>query len=173
VSDNRLAGLLRTRMLARIATFAMRRERIQGFAFRVVSQTGIQYRKSPLSRSLEGLPRGAPRGGDRFPWLRLKFRADGPAEDLFEKLDDTRLTLLVVGQPPPPEGALDLGDLLRIHAIPADPVNDVELARAQIPRPSFYLLRPDGHVGLCGVRLGAGAIARYVADHLGLSMRGT
>jgi hypothetical protein len=151
----------------------MRRGRIQGFAFRVVSQTGIRYRRSPLSQSLEGLPDGAPRAGDRFPWLRLKFRADGPAEDLFEKLDDTRLTLLVVGQPPPPDGAPDLGDLLRIHSIPADPVNDVELARARIPRPSFYLLRPDGHVGLCGVRLEAGAVARYVSDRLGLSMRGT
>ncbi len=56
VSDSWLAGLLRTKILARIAAFAMSRERIQRFAFRVVSQIGIQYRKSPLSKSLEGLP---------------------------------------------------------------------------------------------------------------------
>src|SRR5262245_28172444 len=84
VSDSWLAGLLRTRILARIAAFAMSRERIQGFGFRVVSQTGIHYRASPLSQSLPGLPHDAPRAGDRFPWLRLKFRADGPVEDLFE-----------------------------------------------------------------------------------------
>ena len=111
VSDSWLAGLLRTKVLARIAAFAMSRERIQRFAFRTVSQTGIHYRKSPLSKSLEGLPDGAPRAGDRFPWLRLKFRTNGSVEDLFQKLDDTQFNLIVIGQPLPPEGALRLGDL--------------------------------------------------------------
>jgi 2-polyprenyl-6-methoxyphenol hydroxylase-like FAD-dependent oxidoreductase len=171
VSDNLLAGLFRTQILARIAALAMSHERIQKIAFRVISQTGIQYRTSPLSKSLEGLPDNAPRAGDRFPWLRLKFRANGSVEDLFQKLDDTRLNLIVVGQPPPPEGALDLGDLLRIHTISVDPFNDEELARAQIPRPSFYLVRPDGHVGLCGTRLEAAALTRYVSERLGLSVR--
>jgi 2-polyprenyl-6-methoxyphenol hydroxylase-like FAD-dependent oxidoreductase len=171
VSDSWLAGLLRTQVLARIGAFAMSRDRIQRAAFRVVSQTGIRYGNSPLSKSLEALPRGAPRAGDRFPWLRLKFSVDGSVEDLFEKLDDTRLTLIVTGQPSPPEGALDFYDLIRIHVIPADPANDGELARAQIPRPSFYLLRPDGHVGLCGVRLEAADVARYVSERLRLRVR--
>ena len=170
VSDSRLAGLLRTKILARIAAFAMSRERIQTAAFRVVSQTGIHYRKSSLSKSLEGLPESAPRGGDRFPWLRLKFRADGSVEDLFQKLDDTQFDLIVIGQPSPPEGTLNLGGLLRIHVIPVDPINDVELARIQIPQPSFYLVRPDGHVGLCGVRLEAAAVERYVSERLRLAI---
>jgi hypothetical protein len=167
VSDSWLAGLLRTQVLARIGAFAMSRVGIQSAAFRVVSQTGIHYRESPLSKSLDGLPHSAPRAGDRFPWLRLKLRADGLVEDLFGKLDDTRLTLIVIGQPSPPESALDIRDFLRTHAIPADPLNDMELARAQIPQPSFYLLRPDGHVGLCGTRLEAAAIVRYVSERLG------
>jgi 2-polyprenyl-6-methoxyphenol hydroxylase-like FAD-dependent oxidoreductase len=167
VSDSWLAGLLRTQVLARIGAFAMSRVGIQRAAFRVVSQTGIHYRESPLSKSLDGLPHSAPRAGDRFPWLRLKLHADGLVEDLFGKLDDTRLTLIVIGQPSPPESALDIGDFLRTHAIPADPLNDMELARAQIPQPSFYLLRPDGHVGLCGTRLEAAAIVRYVSERLG------
>ena len=171
VSDSRLAGLLRTQILARIAAFAMSRERIQRAAFGVVSQTGIHYRTSSLSKSLEGLPTGAPRAGDRFPWLRLKFEANGPVEDLFQKLDDTRLNLIVMGQPSPAERALALADLLRIHAIPVDPFNDAELARAQFPRPSFYLVRPDGHIGLCGVHLDVAAATRYVSEHLRLEVR--
>ena len=110
------------------------------------------------------MPEGAPRAGDRFPWLQLKLRENGPLEDLFEKLDDTRFNLIVIGQPGPAEGALDLGDRLRAHVIPEDAVNERALARAQISGPSFYLLRPDGHVGLAGTRLEAGAVARYLAD---------
>jgi 2-polyprenyl-6-methoxyphenol hydroxylase-like FAD-dependent oxidoreductase len=169
VSDSWLAGLLRTKVLARIAAFAMSREPIQRFAFRVISQIGIRYRKSSLSQSLEGMPDGAPRAGDRFPWLRLKFRADGPVEDSFHKIDDAQFTLIVIGQPAEPSP--DFGELLSVHVIPADPTNDAELARAQIPRPSFYLLRPDGHIGLCGVRFDAAAIKRYVSERLHFAAR--
>ena len=170
VSDSWLAGLFRTKILARIAAFAMSRQRIQRIAFRVVSQIGIHYRTSALSKSLDGLPAGAPRAGDRFPWLRLTFRANGPVEDSFQKLDDTRFNLLVIGQLSPPEGALSLGDLLVIHAIPADLANDAELARAQIPQPSFYLVRPDGHVGLCGVRLEIAAVRRFLSERMRLGV---
>jgi hypothetical protein len=165
VSDNPLAGLLRTQVLARIAAFAMRRERIQRLAFRIVSQTGIGYRASPLSQSTERLPDGAPQAGDRFPWLRLRLHEVGPVEDLFQRLDDMRLHLLLFGQALP-DGALQLGDLLRVVVIPADAANDAELGRARIPRPSFYLLRPDGHVGLCGVRLDVALLASYAAEQL-------
>ena len=173
VADSWLAGVLRTQILARIAAFAMSRERIQSFAFRVVSQTGIHYRKTPLSVSLGELPDSAPHAGDRFPWLRLNCRPDRPVEDLFELLDDTRFNLIVIGQPPPPREELALGDLLRIHVIPADPVNDAELVRAEIPQPSFYLLRPDGHVGICGARLEAARVARYLSESLRLKAIGT
>ena len=58
------------------------------------------------------------------------------------------------------------GALVRVHAIPADPANDAELARAGIPQPSFYLVRPDGHVGLCGGRFDADAVRRYLSEAL-------
>ncbi len=169
VSDSWLAGLLRTKILARVAAFALGINRIQSFAFRTVSQTGIHYRQSSLSQSEDGLPAGAPRGGDRFPWLRLRLEPTGAREDLFQAFDDLHFRLIVIGQPVPAEGSLNLGDLLRVHLIPSNPVNDAELARAQIPRPSFYLLRPDGHVGLCGARLDAAAVKRYVSERLHLA----
>ena len=166
VSGNWLAGFLRTQILARVAAFAISRERIQKFAFRVVSQTGIHYRNSSLSESTEDPPRRAPRAGDRFPWLRLKFSRNGPVEDLFRKLDDTLFHLIVIGQTALSERESGFGDLLNIHEIPDDPVNEAELARAKVSRPSFYLLRPDGHVGLCGERLEVTAVARYASERL-------
>ncbi len=170
VSDSRLAGLVRTRVMPRVLGLALRTGPVQRIFFRTISQTGIRYRTSPLSEALAGLPENGPRAGDRFPWLRLKFRANGPAEDLFGRLDDTRFNLIVVGQPALPDGVPELDDLLRIHEVPSDPANDRELARANIFGPSFYLLRPDGHVGLAGARLDGVAARRYVSERLHLHM---
>jgi len=121
-----------------------------------------------LSKSLGTMPVEGPTAGDRFPWLKLRFAASGPVEDSFAKLDDTSFHLLVFGGELPGTDAGAFGELLRIHAIPADPANEAELARARIPRRSFYLIRPDGHVGLCGTHIDAGAIARYATESLGL-----
>jgi 2-polyprenyl-6-methoxyphenol hydroxylase-like FAD-dependent oxidoreductase len=171
VSDSWMAGLFRTKILAHIAAFAMRQEPIQKFAFRTISQTGINYRKNSLSENCKGLSRNAPQAGDRFPWLKLKFKANGGAEDLFEKFDDTRFNLILIGQPAPSTNALGLGDLIRIHAIPDDPSNRQELARFGITSPAFYLLRPDGHIGLCGTRLDMSDVARYIRERLHLTVR--
>ncbi len=100
--------------------------------------------------------------------MKLKRHAGGAQEDLFQTLDDTRFHLLVFGQPVPPERMAKLHDLLEVHVIPVDPVNDAELARVRIPQPSFYLLRPDGHVGLCGRELAAETVARYLKERVTL-----
>ena len=175
VSDSWLAGLVRTRALVRIMALAMRLERVQKLAFRTISQIGIRYRNSPLSKTLGSLPQAAPRAGDRFPWLRLKLLPNGSTEDLFGKLDDTRFNLIMIGHAAPPGGVPELGDRLRIHEVPSDPANDRELARVHVPRPSFYLLRPDGHVGLAGTHLEAAAATRYVSErlHVGRKDAGT
>ena len=166
VSDNWLAGLFRTKILARVAAFAMGRKRVQRFAFGVVSQTGIHYRASSLSKTLEGLPDGAPRGGDRFPWLRVKFHGKAAVEDLFQTLDDRQFSLIVIGQSLPPAGLLGFDDLMQVHEVAVDPANRDELARRRIPERAFYLLRPDGHIGLCGVRLDVDAVRQYMAEQV-------
>jgi 2-polyprenyl-6-methoxyphenol hydroxylase-like FAD-dependent oxidoreductase len=166
VSDNPLVGLFRTRVLVKLAAFAMGFASIQKLAFRTISQTGIHYRDSHLSETKPGIPDGAPRAGDRFPWLKLKFAAGGAIEDLYEKLDDTRFNLLVIGQSAAPTKLPDLDGLLTIHEFVDDSANDKELARVLIPKPCFYLLRPDGHVGLAGSRLDAAEVSRYVSQRL-------
>jgi hypothetical protein len=164
VTESWLGGLLRTRVIAKLAARAMTFQRVRDLAFRTISQIGIRYPDSPLSQTLAGTPEGGPVAGERFPWLRLKLHASSPAEDLFQQLDDTRFNLLVIGQPAPSAGALGLGDLLGVHAVPDDPANATELARVGITRPAFYLLRPDGHVGIAGGRLNAETVKRYLAQ---------
>jgi hypothetical protein len=101
------------------------------------------------------------RAGDRFPWLHLRFRTDGPREDLFARLNDTRFNLLVFGQPAPSPERLGFGEVLEVHAVPSDPENAQELARVSISGPAYYPLRPDGHIGLAGTRFDDAAPKRW------------
>jgi 2-polyprenyl-6-methoxyphenol hydroxylase-like FAD-dependent oxidoreductase len=173
VADGWLGSLFRTRILANVAARAMKFERVRKFAFRTIAQIGISYPASSLSQALPGLPKDAPTAGDRFPWMRLKLEPNGQTVDLFEYLDDTKFNLLMSGQAPiSPDSFDDLSDLLRIHAVAADPANAAELARAKVPQPSFYLLRPDGHVGLCGTRLEVADVKRYLATQVHLEPQG-
>jgi 2-polyprenyl-6-methoxyphenol hydroxylase-like FAD-dependent oxidoreductase len=169
VSDTTVAGLLRTRVLANMMALAMRIGRVRKVAFRTISQIGISYRASPLSETLPGLPGTAPHAGDRFPWLRLMLVPGAAPSDLYDRIDDTRWTLIVVGQQPPAALGAHFPRALDIVAIPASAANDVELARVHVPTPSYYLLRPDGYIGLSGARLDAATIARYARDVLRLT----
>ena len=162
VSDNWVASLFRTQIIARIAAFAMTIERVRKIAFRTISQIGIRYRRSALSQTLSGLPERAPRAGDRFPWLRLRFAGGSAREDLFERLDDLHFHLLVIGQRASSSATLNGFDLLRTHVVAANQENADALARAGIAGEAFYLLRPDGHVGLAGTRLDVDAVADYL-----------
>lgn len=172
VQDTWLARLLRTRIIGRIAAVAMRVPRIRRAAFLTLSQIGIRYRGSRLSQNLPAMPARAPLAGDRFPWLQVQFGPEGPAEDLFQKLDDTRFNLIVIGQSAASltGGAESAGvGPLHVHQIAAGAPNDRQLARAGVPSRSFYLLRPDGHVALCGIDLDATAIRGYLADRAGIA----
>ena len=164
VSNSWLAGVFRTRIVAKVAAFAMRRPDVRRAAFHALSQIGISYPASPLSRTLESVGKDAPRAGHRFPWLQEALASGGPPRDLFAALDDTRFTMVVVGQPAPAAGDLGLGDLVRVQAIPADGDNAARLAAAHVPAPSFYVLRPDGHIGLSGGRYDAAAVRRWFAS---------
>jgi 2-polyprenyl-6-methoxyphenol hydroxylase-like FAD-dependent oxidoreductase len=172
VSESWLAGMLRIHVVPRVAAFAMRRASVQRAAFLTLSQIGIRYRESALSQTLAAVPENAPRAGDRFPWLRVKFHPQGPREDLFQKLDDTRFTLLVIGQPAPSAATLGGGDLLEVHAVPSDIENGRALAAASIPSPSYYVLRPDGHIGLAGTSFQESDLRQWLArSHLRLESR--
>jgi 2-polyprenyl-6-methoxyphenol hydroxylase-like FAD-dependent oxidoreductase len=164
VSDHWLAGIFRMHVVPKVASIAMSSLRVRKAAFRTLSQTGISYPESPLSRTL-GVPNGkAPRAGERFPWLTLKFAPDERPEDLFKRMDDRRFNLIVIGQPAPAAESVGLGDLLRVHAIAFDEDNARVLSTVSIDAPAFYLLRPDGHIGLAGTHVDAATVARWLRD---------
>src|SRR4029078_10572200 len=86
VSDSWMGGFVRTSVIAKIASFAMRFHKLQILAFRIISQIGIQYRRSPVSKNLSDFATEAPQAGDRFPWVHLKFSNGTKPEDIFTRL---------------------------------------------------------------------------------------
>jgi 2-polyprenyl-6-methoxyphenol hydroxylase-like FAD-dependent oxidoreductase len=171
VSQGALATLLRTKVIARFAAAAMRFATVRRLAFRTVSQIGISYPHSTLSHALPGVPPRGPKAGDRFPWLRLRIGEDSAATDLYHEMDDTCFNLLLFGQPATSQ-RLPAGGLVRALAVPVDADNKPQLTRAGVATPSFWLLRPDGHVGLCGGAFDAAAVAKYLGEraHLKASL---
>jgi 2-polyprenyl-6-methoxyphenol hydroxylase-like FAD-dependent oxidoreductase len=173
ISDNWVTGLLRTRLVPKLMGLALKLERIQKLAFLTISQTGITYRKSPISETLSGVPESATRAGDRFPWVHLQFTDGEPREDLYQKLDDTRFTLILIGQPAPSSGSRGLNGTMHALTIPVNSENRAELGRVKVPEMAFYLLRPDGYVGLAGVRVDMAEVNQYVSERLHLTRGGT
>ena len=169
VSDNWVTGLFRTRLVPKFVSLAMRVPRIRKTAFLTISQTGISYRKSAISETLPGIPESAAQSGDRFPWVQLKFTDGGPKEDLYGKIDDARFTLIVIGQPAPARGVPRLDGAMQVLTIPVTPENRGELERVNVPATAFYLLRPDGYVGLTGINLDMAEVNRYVSERLHLT----
>jgi 2-polyprenyl-6-methoxyphenol hydroxylase-like FAD-dependent oxidoreductase len=165
VADTWIARLLRTKIIARVASVAMRRPRIQRLLFRTISQIGIRYRHSSLSSNLPGLPASAPQAGERFPWARLRLDDAGAMQDLFAAFDDTRFTLLVIGSVTAHDVIKALGERINTLSVHLDSDNRQALAAAGIAYPSGYLLRPDGHVALAGVRLDVKTIEDYFFEH--------
>jgi len=166
VSENSLMQAARLQLLPRGLALAMGVARLRRAAFRTISQIGIRYRGSPLSVTLPGLPAEAPQAGDRFPWFEIRPSPDRAARSIFADLDDTRFTLLVRGQSGLPSNTPGRGDLLRTVTIPetgADPPLD----ELHIPNPSFFVIRPDGYIGLSGARLDPQEVARYFDQVLG------
>lgn len=170
VSDSWIAALLRTKVIAKVFAFAMKKKQIRTLAFRTISQTGIRYRRSPLSKNVANLPEGAPVAGDRFPWLQLKFHANAPAEDVYQRLDDLHFHLLVIGHENATELVSAYKNLVCRHLIPDAPANHDGLARANIPARAFYLVRPDGHIGLAGTDINVKSVESYLKEVVGIAV---
>ena len=154
ISDRWWGSILRTTIVARLAALAMHVETIRKLAFRTISQLAVSYPHSELSKNVEGDADRGPIAGDRFPWLHIALAEHGQATDLFKLLDDTRFNVLVFGNHAASgQVAPAIADLVCVHAIPDTTENRRATSAANITWPTFYLLRPDGHVGLKGGQL--------------------
>jgi 2-polyprenyl-6-methoxyphenol hydroxylase-like FAD-dependent oxidoreductase len=137
---SRPAAFVRTRITPIILQAAFRNTVIRRALFRLVSQTRINYRRSPLSRGSVGRLHS----GDRLPWLK--------EQDNYASLKECDWQVHCYGKTA--EAVIDWcrGKGISFHSF---------AAAGPIPEDCLCLIRPDGHVGWIG-RSGEGQdLIRY------------
>jgi hypothetical protein len=130
-----IARRLRTRLVPLIAPLLFRLAPVRRFLFRTVSQIGVNYRHSPLSRGAAG----AVRGGDRLPWVETE-----PGVDNFAPLASLKWQVHVYGEPRPGLAEVCAELQLPLHRF----AWQRQTRRAGLQRAAAYLVRPDGYVAL-------------------------
>jgi 2-polyprenyl-6-methoxyphenol hydroxylase-like FAD-dependent oxidoreductase len=146
-----LARWVRTKAFPAVAPHAFRLSAVRRFLFRTVSQTGIEYRGSPLSVGAAG----SVRGGDRLPWVPL-----GPESDNFAPLASLRWQVHVYGEARP--GLAEMCATLRVplHRFDWRP----DMRRAGFLPGALYLIRPDGYVALADALPVPGVLRGYFME---------
>ncbi len=116
--------------------------------FRVLSQTAIEYRRSPISAGRAG----SVRGGDRLPWI---------PEDNFAPLRALAWQAHVYGAATPAVRACCAARSLPLHVFGW---NDAA-RRAGLRRDALYVVRPDGYVGLADAGDDGAGLASYLPSY--------
>ena len=117
-----------------------------------MSQIGVNYRDSPLSRG----EAGKLHGGDRLPWVKV-----GRGEqDNFAALASMDWQLHVYGDPAPGLQALAVGRKIPLQIFPWD----TGMVQTGLKRAAAYLIRPDGYIGLADSGGSAAAIDAYLSE---------
>ena len=144
-----VARWVRTRLVPSIAPLLFRPAPVRRWLFRTVSQIGVNYRHSPLSRGAAG----AVRGGDRLPWVETE-----PGKDNFAPLASLTWQAHVYGEPRGGLAEVCAEHQLPLHLFAWRP----RMRRASLVRGALYLVRPDGYVALADPRADPERLREYL-----------
>lgn len=137
-SPNAFVSFLRTKIVPYVANGLVSVDAVQRAIFSLVSQTGIRYRTSALSKGDDSF---RVKAGDRMPW----FEVDG--QSIYDRLREPKFHLLIFddGRGETAESENKLHPLIDVHRMPLYP----HIADMFGSNESFQvLLRPDNYIGL-------------------------
>jgi 2-polyprenyl-6-methoxyphenol hydroxylase-like FAD-dependent oxidoreductase len=156
-------AFLRTNVLPSIAKCLLSLDSVKNFIYPLVSQIGINYRHSSLSRHA-GDENFAVKAGDRMPY----FLVDG--KSVYDRLHAPKSHLLVFRneknnyQSLKTEFENEYGELADLHELELDP----KVAETfGTDRSYSLLLRPDNYIGYLSPEVSLDAFQVYVNDFLG------
>jgi 2-polyprenyl-6-methoxyphenol hydroxylase-like FAD-dependent oxidoreductase len=152
-STGRFARFVRAVIAPRLLPLLFRSKTVRRFMFRVISQTSINYRHSPLSVGSAGKLKA----GDRLPWVLLQD-AGGNAADNFAALSSLDWQVHIYGVSPP-----EIADLCRRCGLAIHVYSwSSAAASAGLVRDALYLIRPDGYIGLVDPEARPAELRRYL-----------
>jgi 2-polyprenyl-6-methoxyphenol hydroxylase-like FAD-dependent oxidoreductase len=153
VSQNPFIVFWRVHVMPHLVALIPKEKHLLRFAFRLISQIGIHYRKSSLSRnaSLGSFPRKAPRPGDRLPFLTFLNR--DKLVNIQAEVKAPAFHLLLF------PGSKNEEDVNRIHGIVDEQDNVIRVEtivltsgteglykNLGVQNGGYYLVRPDMYV---------------------------
>jgi 2-polyprenyl-6-methoxyphenol hydroxylase-like FAD-dependent oxidoreductase len=174
VSQNPLVVFWRVHVMPHLVALIPKEKHLFKFAFRLISQIGIHYRNSSLSRnaSLGWFPIKAPRPGDRLPFLMFQDKdklvniqavVNGPAFHVLlfpgtqseEKINAVR-------------GLFDENDdVIQIETIPLTPATKDLYRALGVENGGCYVVRPDMYVAYRSERFSEDHLKRFLtSNHL-------
>ena len=142
---------------------------LQRAAFKMISEIGIHYRKSSLSKgaSFGTFPPSAPRPGDRLPYISMTV--DGHDAPIAEWLQNRFFCVLMFSENPPPElvSCIEtLKDCMSIQTIPETPETQTLYKVFGIKESGYYLIRPDGYIACRSQSMKAETLKTYLTGNL-------
>ena len=160
-----LLAFLRTNVLPSVAKYILSLETVKKFIFPLLSQIGINYRHSSLSRHARDENFNV-KAGDRMPY----FVADG--KNIYERLHQPKFHWLVFSNAQSDVQALktelesQYAAWVDFNAISVDP----QVAEAFGTDKSFsVLLRPDNYVGFISTATSSHEVSAYLEKFVGQS----
>ncbi|MGF6159694.1 2-polyprenyl-6-methoxyphenol hydroxylase-like FAD-dependent oxidoreductase [Ensifer sp. KUDG1] len=149
-ADGSVADFLRVQVAPALAGIAYRVGGVREFLFRILSQTQLNYRGSPLSRTAHGRVQG----GDRLPWVRVN------GLDNYASLAAIAWQVHVYGEAGGDIRTWCAAKHVPLHVFPWGP----QQAGAGLARDAAYLVRPDTYVALVTEGARPEALEAYFAE---------
>jgi FAD binding domain len=152
ISPGAVARFVRTRAVPDIAPGLFKVPLMRRFAFRTVSQIGVNYRRGPLSFGKAG----SVHGGDRLPWVKVDLHGGGG--DNHSPLASLDWQIHVYGHAKPRIKAVCESRKMALHVFSWRS----EMERAGLLREAVYLVRPDGYVAMADADGSSTAVISYL-----------
>jgi hypothetical protein len=162
VSENPLVVFWRVHVMPHIVALIPKEKHLLRFAFRLISQIGINYRDSPLSRnaSLGLFPRKAPRPGDRLPFVT--FHENHKLLNTYNKVKAPSFHLLVFCRTSSEENMRSVqrlmnqySDVIQVEVIPSLHRRNGLDKIFGVQNEAYYLVRPDMYIAYRSTRFDA------------------
>lgn len=161
VKRGTLINWFRLKVMPFLASRLMGIPTIQKRAFRIVSQTGISYTKSPISQQNIVLPDQAPKAGERLPYLTVYNEQFQQQQNLYHRLGEAMFHLIVwqcqqdIDLAPSTQKikqylTQQYPNLFQTHLIVEQHQNFSTFQQLQLQQSALFVVRPDNYIAYIG-----------------------